>query len=110
MQLTYKKVNRVAKLGNTERSKVLRLQWAKAYLNLPEETVLCNIDETMVNKSDWRKCKWQPRGQSSSVVDHRLNPRITLITAVDTLGNVWIALAQANSSRKVFSLFLRYFT
>jgi hypothetical protein len=35
-------------------------------------------------------------------------PRVTMLTAVDSLGGVFLSLAQANSNRQVFGMFLRY--
>jgi hypothetical protein len=35
-------------------------------------------------------------------------PRVTMLLAVDSLGHVWLSLAQANSNRQIFGMFLRH--
>ena len=43
--------------------------------------------------SDWRRRKWQTPGSKNSVKAFQMTPRVTMLTAVDTLGNLYIALS-----------------
>ena len=69
----YRKVNHIAMSANSERSLVLRQQWAITLLKQkPENKILINLDEvsryhflmiflylqTWLGMSDWRRFKW----------------------------------------------------
>ena len=56
---------------------------------------------------DWRRRKWQAPGSKNSVGAFQMTPRVSMLTAVDTLGNVYIALAQSNSNQSMMALFWR---
>ena len=64
-----------------------------------EDKVLLNLDETWLGMSDWRRRKWQAPEGTNSVAAFQMTPRVTMLTAVDTLGNVYLALAQSNSNQ-----------
>ena len=55
--------------------------------------------------SDWRRQKWQAPDSKNSVNAFQVTPRVTMMTAVDSLGNVYIALSQSNSNEGMMSLF-----
>ena len=55
--------------------------------------------------SDFRRRKWQTKNSKNSVAAFQLTPRVSMLTAVDTLGNSYIALAQSNSNESMMSLF-----
>ena len=57
--------------------------------------------------SDWRRYKWQPPDSKNSVKAFQMTPRVSMLTAVDTLGNVYVACAQSNSNQSMMSLFWR---
>ena len=49
--------------------------------------------------------KWRPKGSNNSVPAFSMTPRTSLLTAVDSLGNVYIAISQSNSNQQMMSLF-----
>ena len=55
--------------------------------------------------SDWRRRKWQAPDSNNSVKAFQVTPRVTMLTAIDTLGNLYIALSQSNSNQNMMSLF-----
>ena len=57
--------------------------------------------------SDFRRMKWRPKGCTNSVAKLQLNPRITLIAGLDTKGNVYLSLLQANTNNQTMEIFLR---
>jgi hypothetical protein len=57
--------------------------------------------------SDFRKMKWQSPGTTNSVAKLEIAPRITVILGLDSRGNVYLALAQANSNSQMMELFFR---
>ena len=102
----FRKVNHIAMSANSERSLVLRQQWAITLLKEnPSKKVLLNLDETWCGMSDWRRYKWRAPDCKNSVRAFQMTPRITMLTAVDTLGNVYISCAQSNSNQSMMSLF-----
>ena len=55
--------------------------------------MLLNLDETWLGMSDWRRRKWQAPDSNNSVKAFQVTPRVTMLTAIDTLGNLYIALS-----------------
>ena len=54
--------------------------------------ILINIDESWLNETDFRRMKWREYGSSNTVPGWPLAPRITVIAALDSLGNVYLTL------------------
>ena len=55
--------------------------------------------------ADFRRRKWQAPGSKNSVGAFQMTPRVSMLTAVDSLGNLYLALAQSNSNESMMSLF-----
>ena len=51
--------------------------------------------------------KWQTPGDNNSVPAFQMAPRVSMFTAVDTLGNVFVSLSQSNSNEPMMSLYLQ---
>jgi len=51
--------------------------------------------------------KWQAPGTNNSVPAFQMAPRITMMTACDSIGNVYLSLTQSNSNESMFSIFLQ---
>ena len=58
--------------------------------------------------SDFRRMKWTPRGKVNSVAKKNLQPRISLIVAMDSTGAVYLSMLQANSNSAVMELFFSH--
>ena len=107
--LRYKKVKKIPFQGNSERSLVLRQQFAIKLLGILDAGKrILNIDETWLNTTDFRSRKWRVRGTTNSVASRNIQPRISLIVAVDTEGEVYISLTQVNTDSHVKQLFLSH--
>ena len=50
--------------------------------------------------------KWSAKYHSNSIEEKIVNPRITLIGAIDNEGDVYISLLHANTDSDVFKMFL----
>ena len=59
---------------------------------------IINVDETWLGMSDFRRMKWTFRDRPDSVPKKMVLPRISMITGLDTKGEVYISLLQANSN------------
>ena len=57
--------------------------------------------------SDFRRMKWQAPGTTNSVAKLEIAPKITVILGLDSRGNVYLSLAQANSNSQMMELFFR---
>ena len=106
--MRYRKIVDVAIFSNSERNLVLRQRWALEFLTLArnKHTFLA-VDESWLGMSDFRRRKWQEPGTTNSVPKLAIKPRITMILGVDSLGNIYYSLAQANSNSSMMELFYR---
>ena len=106
--MTFRKVSKVPKTGNTERCLVLRQQYALRMLPLLENgRRIINIDESWLNETTFYRKLWRPMFEDNSVPSQNVTPRISVIAAIDTDGNLWFALTQANTDSNVMLMFLR---
>ena len=78
-----------------------------AYLGLlKNKKVVLNIDESWLDQTDYRRMKWCVKGKSNSVARKQVQPRISMIMAFDTLGNLYASLTQVNTDSKVMAIYL----
>jgi hypothetical protein len=66
-----------------------------------------NVDESLLGQSDFRKRKWMVPGTSNSVAKKALQPRVSMIAALDNLGGVFISLVQGNSNSKIMEIYFQ---
>lgn len=106
--MSYRKIKTVSLHSNSEKNLILRQRYTIEFLaQARKKRVFLNIDETWLGMSDFRRMKWQAPGTTNSVAKLEVQPRITMILGLDTLGNVYVALAQANSNSQMMELFFR---
>ena len=106
--MTYRKVKHVPIGANSNRSMILRQRWTMACLAKDhKERVWLNIDETWLGMCDFRRMKWQAPATTNSVAALSMAPRVTMLLATDSLGNVWFTLSQSNSNQATFGIFVR---
>ena len=67
--------------------------------------MVLNIDETWLGMSDFRRTKWALPNSTNSVAQLQIVPRISMIAALDTNGQVFFSLVQANSNSEVMEIF-----
>ena len=93
MNMKYKRVQAITWLGNTPKNLILRQQFGMAFLklDLSQKTVI-NVDETWLGMSDFRKMSWSAAGKSNSVPKKQIQPRVSMITGLDSHGEVYLAL------------------
>ena len=85
---------------------ILRQQGALKVLEaINNGKILINIDETWINECDFRRMKWRAYGSTNVIPAVSLTPRVTMIAALDTLGNVYLTLTQANSNNKTMEIY-----
>ena len=107
LNLRYNKIVKLPVHGNSERCLVQRQQCALEFLKLVQtKRRIINIDESWVDSGDYRRRCWQRKGLSNSLPVKKVNPRITLIVALDSEGKIYASLLQANSNADTMQLFL----
>ena len=98
--MKYRKVKHVPLGANTDRNMILRQRWVMAVINKDHKfRVYLNIDETWLGMSDFRRMKWQAPGTTNSIAAFQMAPRVTMLVAADSLGNIYFALSQSNSNQ-----------
>jgi hypothetical protein len=106
---TYRKIKRVSFQGNSQRCLVQRLEYAKRMLDLYQaDKIVVNCDESWVGESDFRRMKWGPRHGTNSVRERVIAPRVTLIMAHDSNGELFMSFSQSNTDGPFFQLFLKH--
>ena len=106
--MRYRKIKTVSLHSNSEKNLVLRQRWALEFLaQARKKKIFLNIDETWLGMSDFRRMKWQVPGTTNSIPKIEVTPRVTMILGLDTLGNVYVSLAQANSNSSMMELYFR---
>jgi transposase len=109
MRISYRKVKHVNFQANSERCLVLRQRWAVSFLELNwRHKNVINIDESWLGMTDFRRMHWRPTDRNWSVKAKALQPRISMITAVDKLGNVWVCLSMSNSNKGMMGVFMEH--
>ena len=80
-----------------------------AFLDLNHKAKnIINVDETWLNMTDFRRKHWKLSGLNCSVKSKKLAPRISMITGVDKLGNIYLSLTQSNSNKSMMGLFMEH--
>ena len=66
MGLKYKKIKNISWQGNSEKSLVLRQQFAIKFLEIDHKNVIIiNVDETWLGMLDYRRMLWKPEDNYS---------------------------------------------
>ena len=105
--MSFKKVKPVSTHSNSDKNRVCRQQFALKFIELlVEGKTILNIDETWVGMCDYRRMKWQPAGSTNSVAKLQMQPRISMITGLDSKGHVYLSLLQSNTNGKVMEIFI----
>lgn len=65
-----------------------------------------NVDESWVPEINYDRKMWCPKNSPCTITDKFMSPRLALIAALDTDGNVYFSLTHANTDSDVMILFL----
>ena len=107
--MKYKKIKRVMYTANREKNLVLRFEYSKVMIKcLQDQMRVINVDETWIGESDFRRLKWQVKEITNSAPEMKVQPRITLISAIDNFGRTYHSFIQANSNVQVMRLYLTH--
>ena len=91
--MRYRKIREIAFQGNNERNLALRCMFAQEFLKvLAEGKRIINIDETWLNQLEFNRFKWCKKGEVNSMRIKGVSPRISMIVALATTGEVYCSL------------------
>ena len=68
---------------------------------------IINVDESWLNQTRFVRRTWVPTDAAATIRDKQVQPRISLLAALDTGGRIWCALTQANTDADVMTTFLQ---
>lgn len=69
---------------------------------------IINIDETWIAKSNFKRMHWGSRHLPMSQDKNVVQPRASMILALDQFGDSYISLSQANTNSSTFRIFVRH--
>lgn len=93
MRMGYRMARNVVVQANSERCLVLRQQYAQRMLPLLEQGHrFINVDESWLNQTRFLRRIWAPTDAAGTFTYKQVQPRISLIVALDTDGKLWFAL------------------
>jgi hypothetical protein len=106
--MSFRKIKPISVHANSQKNLVLRQQFALKLINAMQagKTIL-NIDQSWLGMSDFRRMKWRTKASTNSVPKLQLAPRITIIAGIDSKGNIYLSLLQANTNNQTLAIFLR---
>ena len=74
--------------------------------DIQKETIV-NIDESRIGLTYYRKMNWAYSGHTNNQTLKKLDPRISMMTFVDTQKEVFLSLFQSNTKSNTFKLFIK---
>ena len=74
---------------------------------LDEGYRIINVDESSISESDGRRMKWRYYQQTNGVREKGISPNLSLIAAISSEGDAWMALSQINTDSDAFVLFMQ---
>ena len=106
LNMSYRKIQTVTLRTNSEKNLVLRQQFGLHLIEMLQRGKrIINVDQTWLGMSDFRRRKWRAPASNNSVAKLLITPRISMIMAVDTNGEVFFSLVQSNSNAKIMEIF-----
>ena len=87
MGMRYRKIVKSSLHLNTSKNQIMRQEWAQRFIKLWDDgKVFMNLDESWLGMSDFRCRKWQPSGAPNSLPTLAMQPRISMLLVIDSLG------------------------
>ena len=69
---------------------------------------ILNVDESWIAESNFTRMMWNTPSKPSSIESKPVTPRLALIAAVDSEGEVYFCLNHANTDSDVMKVFFTY--
>ena len=109
LDLRYKKIKPLPYQGISEKNLVLRQQFAIKMMELlADGKRIINVDETWISSTSFQRRKWCRKDSTNSVISRQIQPRISMIAAMDTDGDTYACYTTVNTNTSVMKLYLSY--
>lgn len=109
LNMSYKKAKKAVPQANSERCRVLRQQYALTSVEqLENNKRIINVDETWINETNFVRKIWSKKQGNTTLNASTISPRISMIAALDSDGQVWFSLTQTTTDSDVFMMFLQH--
>ena len=73
-----------------------------------EGRYVVNVDESWIGECDFTRLIWCKNKYNSSMKEKPVKPRLSLLAALDSEGNVWFALSHSNTDVDIMRIFSEY--
>ena len=91
--MKFRKIKSISLTANSVKNLILRQQFALEFLKIDlNKKVIINVDESWIGMADFRRRKWCLPRSTNSVPQLQINPRISMIVALDSTGAVYFSL------------------
>ena len=91
--LRYKRVKQISYNANSIKNLILRQRFAILLVKKMQNTKrIINIDETWLGMEDFTRMKWQIPETTNSVAKKLVQPRISMIVAIDNFGETFMSI------------------
>ena len=106
--LRFGKVKKISNQANSLRNLYMRQQFGKKMLDLlGDGKRILNIDETWIGQTNFARAAWRDRRGSSSRSLNPVQPRVTMIAALDNYGDLYVTLMLCNTHQYSFHKYLQ---
>ena len=104
--LSFVKAKKLHPAANSAKVLIQRQQFAMELVRLIEQSHrIINVDETWINESGFIRKAWARKDGQGNMQLNTVTPRLSMIAAMDTDGEVWFSLAHAITDSDVITLF-----
>ena len=70
--------------------------------------IIINVDETWLSETSHIRRTWGKRDDSANMRLNAVQPRVSMIAALDSDGRAWFTLTHANTDSNVLALFFHH--
>ena len=109
--MRYRRVKATPWHGNSQKSLCLRQLYARTLIDrMAAGDVICNVDQTWLPVLDFRRMRWRERGATNSLALRLTRPRVSVIAAIFSTGEVYYCVSLSNTNADTLLLWLTKLT
>ena len=74
---------------------------------MKKDKIIINIDESWLPQTFFKYHRWTKKAERSSIPCKEISPRISLIMALSSDGDIYSSITQVNTDSKIMSLYIK---
>ena len=87
----------------------MRQKCARVLLKeMADEAILVSVDQSWLSTMGSTRRKWRARGDTNGVAVKNVNPKVNLIGAVDSRGEIYSSCTDTNTNSLVFKVYMSH--